>query len=425
MATEDEIIARRRQLLKWMSASPLLAVPGVSSLAAETGVFAPNRLPDPVLWSPRTFDRVIGNPKEAINVFDFEIAARAKVPPAHFGYMAAGIDDDATLRANREAFQKYYLRPRRLVDVSKVDTSVEIFGIKYDNPIFISPTGGNKAYHPDGELAVARAAKAGNHLEMLSTASTVSIDDIVSARGAPVWFQLYATSDRDVAYALTKRAENAGSQAVVVTVDRVGGRNQEALFRLRPTDTRDCKQCHSSAEGGGGSAGDRDRRPNYAGIDLSKARSMQSDNLTWDFIRQLRDKTKMKIVLKGILTHEDAKLAVEYGADGILVSNHGGRGEDNGRGAIDSLPEVIEAVNGRMPVIVDSGFRRGTDVVKALAMGATAAGIGRPYLWGLGAFGQPGVERVLELMRIETRAAMMQCGVRSVKELTKAFVGKF
>jgi hypothetical protein len=309
--------------------------------------------------------------------------------------------------------------------VSKVDTSVEIFGIKYDNPIFISPTGGNKAYHPDGELAVARAAKAGNHLEMLSTASTVSINDIVAARGAPVWFQLYATSDRDVAYALTKRAENAGSQAVVVTVDRVGGRNQEALFRLRPTDTRDCKQCHSSAEGGGGSAGDRDRRPNYAGIDLSKARSMQSDNLTWDFIRQLRDKTRMKIVLKGILTHEDAKLAVEYGADGILVSNHGGRGEDNGRGAIDSLPEVIEAVNGRMPVIVDSGFRRGTDVVKALAMGATAAGIGRPYLWGLGAFGQPGVERVLELMRIETRAAMMQCGVRSVKELTKAFVGKF
>jgi len=408
-----------------MSASPLLAMPGVSSLAAENAVFAPNRLPDPVMWSPRTFDNLISSPKDAINVFDFEAVARAKVPPAHFGYMAAGIDDDATLRANREAFLKYYLRPRRMVDVSKVDTSVEIFGIKYDSPIFISPTGGNKAYHPDGEAAVARAAKGGNHLEMLSTASTVSVDEIVKLRGAPVWFQLYATTDRDVAYALVKRAENAGSQAVVVTVDRVGGRNQEALFRLRRTDTRTCTNCHSSAEGGGGSGGDRDRRPNYAGIDLSKVRSMQSDNLTWEFIQQLRDKTKMKIVLKGILTHEDAKLAVEYGADGILVSNHGGRGEDNGRGAIDCLPEVIEAVNGRMPVIVDSGFRRGTDVVKALAMGATAAGIGRPYLWGLGAFGQPGVERVLQLMQIETRAAMMQCGVRSVKELNKAFVGKF
>ncbi len=423
MSSYDQTVARRRQFLQWMSASPLLAIPGVTSFAAENPVYAPNRLPDPIMWSPRTLDRLITSPKEAINVFDFEAVARSRVPPAHFGYMAAGIDDDVTLRANREAFLKFYLRPRRMVDVSKVDMSVEIFGIKYDNPIFISPTGGNKAYHADGEIAVSRAAKAGNHLQMLSTAATISINDAVAARGAPVWFQLYATSDRDIAYALVKRAENAGSQAVVVTVDRVGGRNQEALFRLRRGDYRECRVCHDSAEGGGG-GGNRDRRPNYDGIDLSKARSMQSDNLTWDFIRQLRDKTKMKIVLKGILTHEDAKLAVEYGADGILVSNHGGRGEDNGRGAIDSLPEVIEAVSGRMPVIVDSGFRRGTDVVKALAMGATAAGIGRPYLWGLGAFGQPGVERVLELLRIETRAAMQQCGVRSVKELTKAFVGK-
>ena len=337
--------------------------------------------------------------------------------------MAAGIDDDATLRANREAFLKYYLRPRCMVDVSKVDLSVEIFGIKYNNPIFISPTSGNKAYHADGEMAVSRAAKAGNHLPMLSTAATTSINDAVATRCAPVWFQLYATFDRDIAYALVKRAENAGSQAVVATVDRVGGRNQEALFRLRRGNNRDCKVCHESASGGGG-GGNRERRPNYDGIDLNSVASMQADNLTWDFIRQLRDRTKMKIVIKGILSGKDGKLAVDYGADALIVSNHGGRGEDNGRGAIEALPEVIEAVNGRMPVLVDSGFRRGTDVVKALAMGATAAGIGRPYLWGLGAFGQPGVERVLELTRIETRAAMMQCGVRSVKELTKAFVGR-
>jgi isopentenyl diphosphate isomerase/L-lactate dehydrogenase-like FMN-dependent dehydrogenase len=150
-----------------------------------------------------------------------------------------------------------------------------------------------------------------------------------------------------------------------------------------------------------------------------------SGSHTWDELARLRDRWKRAFVVKGVLHPEDAARLVKLGVDGMIVSNHGGRGEDNGRGAIDSLPEVIEAVNGRMPVIVDSGFRRGTDVVKALAMGATAAGIGRPYLWGLGAFGQPGVERVLELMRIETRAAMMQCGVRSVKELTKAFVGKF
>ena len=425
MASHDEIVARRRQFLKWMSASPLLAAPGVSPFAADgPAVSAPNRLPDPVMWSPRTFDKLIGSPKEAINVFDFEAVARANVPPAHFGYMAAGIDDDVTLRANREAFPKYYLRPRRLNDVSKMDTSVEIFGIKYNSPIFVSPTGGNRAYHADGELAVARAAKVGNHLEMLATGSTVSINEIIAARGAPVWFQLYATSSREVAWALVKRAENAGSQAVVVTVDRVGGRNQEALFRLRRTDNRNCVQCHESASGGGG-GGNRERRPNYDGIDLKNVASMQADNLTWDFIRQLRDKTKMKIVIKGILTGEDGKLAVDYGADALIVSNHGGRGEDSGRGTIEALPEVIDAVNDRMPVLVDSGFRRGTDVVKALAMGATAAGIGRPYLWGLGAFGQAGVERVLELMRIETRAAMQQCGVKNVKELNKAFVGKF
>ena len=273
-------------------------------------------------------------------------------------------------------------------------------------------------------MAVARAAKAGNHLEMLSTAATTSIDDAIKARGGPVWFQLYATTSFDVARALVKRAENAGSPVVAVTVDRVGGRNQETLFRLRRTDTRDCTECHESASGGGGS-GNRDRRPNYDGIDLSGVASMQSANMTWDFVRRLRDVTKMKIVLKGIVTGEDAALCVENGVDGILVSNHGGRGEDNGCGRRSTyLPEVVEAVKERIPVLIDSGFRRGTDVVKALAMGADAVGIGRPYLWGLGAFGQPGVERVLELLRIETRAAMQQCGARSIKDLTPAHVRK-
>jgi 4-hydroxymandelate oxidase len=151
-------------------------------------------------------------------------------------------------------------------------------------------------------------------------------------------------------------------------------------------------------------------------------RNTQSDNLNWDTIKRLRDATKMKIILKGILAYEDAALAADNGIDGIIVSNHGGRGEDNGRSTIDALPEIVDAVKGRMPIIIDSGFRRGTDVVKALAIGAQAVCIGRPYLWGLGAFGQPGVERVLELMRTETRAAMQQCGVRSVKELNSNFV---
>ena len=160
----------------------------------------------------------------------------------------------------------------------------------------------------------------------------------------------------------------------------------------------------------------------YDGIDLSAMTSMESSNMTWDFIKRLRDITRMKIVIKGILAHEDATLCVQNGVDGLIVSNHGGRGEDSGRSTIDALPEIVEVVGGRIPVLVDGGFRRGTDVVKALAIGARAVCIGRPYLWGLGAFGQPGVERVLEIMRVETRAAMQQCGVSVVKQLNPAFV---
>jgi isopentenyl diphosphate isomerase/L-lactate dehydrogenase-like FMN-dependent dehydrogenase len=371
-----------------------------------------------MIWMPAD-SRLIKSPKDAINVFDFEPVARKNVPPAHFGYMASGIDDEITLRANREGFLKFQLRPRRLNDVSKVDMSIELFGAKYDSPIFVCPTGGNKFLHPDGEVAVAKAARIGNHLQILSTSANDSVDDVTKARGAPVWFQLYASPQWEVAQALIKRAEAAGCPVLVVTVDRIGGRNQETLFRLMREDTRECSGCHDRTS----FAKRASRRHNYDGIDLSGITgSGESSNLSWATVTRMRDITKMKIVLKGILTSEDAELAAQNGMDGIIVSNHGGRGEDNGRSTIDALPEIIAAVNGRMTVIVDSGFRRGTDVVKALAMGAHAAGIGRPYLWGLGAFGQEGVERVLDLVRTETRAAMQQCGVRSVKELNPSFV---
>jgi isopentenyl diphosphate isomerase/L-lactate dehydrogenase-like FMN-dependent dehydrogenase len=252
---------------------------------------------------------------------------------------------------------------------------------------------------------------------MLSTSATTSVEDCTAARGAPIWFQLYASPKWEVAEALVKRAERAGCPVVAVTVDRVGGRNQETFFRLRRTDTRDCKTCHTP-----GVQGSVKRKPNYDGIDLSGLSNTQSANMTWDFIKRLRGITKMKIVIKGILTAEDAALAVSNGVDGIIVSNHGGRGEDSGRATIDVLPEVVDAVKGRIVVLVDGGFRRGTDVCKALAMGANAVGVGRPYLWGLGAFGEPGVAKVLELLRTETQAAMAQCGVKAVKEFTPAFV---
>jgi 4-hydroxymandelate oxidase len=415
MSSDAIQIASRRRFLQFLAASPLLAASDLAAFAAER----PGLLPDPMLWGPRALDKLISNPKEAINVFDFEPVAFKNVPPAHFGYMASGIDDETTLRANREGFQKFVLRPRRLVDVSKVDTSIELFGQKYDSPIAISPTGGHKGYHADGESGVARAAKAGNHLQLLSTQATTSVEDTTAARGAPIWFQLYATNKFEVATHHVKRAERAGCIAVAVTVDRSGGRNQEALARLQRTDTRNCRDCHDNSS----ISTSNKRKPAYDGLDVSGLTNIQSSTMSWDYIKRLREQTKMKMVLKGIITWEDAKLAAEAGIDAIIVSNHGGRSEDGGPSTIESLPEIIQ-VAGSMPVLIDSGFRRGSDVVKALCMGAKAVCVGRPYLWGLGAFGQPGVERVLEILRTETRAQIQQMGAPSVKHLTPAMVRK-
>jgi 4-hydroxymandelate oxidase len=412
----DQATSRRR-FLQFLAGSPLLAAGGSSAFAGE-GAIPGARLPDPLMWAPMRAEELIASPMEAINVFDFEPVCRKNVPPAHFGYMASGIDDEVTLRANREGFLKFQLRPRRLVDVSKVDMSVEILGAKYDSPIVLAPVGGQKSFHDEGEVACARAAKTGNHLQILSTSTTSGVEEVTTARGAPIWYQLYATNKWDVAKAFVTRAEKAGCPVVAVTIDRNGGRNQETLFRLRRTDTRDCNTCHDRSSLQANQA----RRSMYQDVDLSGLTNLQSSAMTWDFFKRLRDTTKMKIVLKGILAWEDAVLAADAGLDGIIVSNHGARSEDSGRSTIDALPEIVEAVKGRMPILVDSGFRRGSDVVKALCMGATAVCVGRPYIWGLGAFGQPGVERVLELLRIETYAMMQQVGASSVKQLVPAMV---
>jgi 4-hydroxymandelate oxidase len=404
----------RRRFLKFLAGSPLFAGGAVSASAGES----PSKLPDPMLWAPQNLEELIKTPKEAINVFDFEPVCRKNVPPAHFGYMASGIDDEVTLRSNREGFLKFQLRPRRLVDVSKVDTSTEILGVKYDTPIVLAPVGGQRSFHDEGELASARGAKAGNHLQILSTATSTGVEDVTAARGAPIWYQLYATNKWEVAQAMVKRAENAGCLAVAVTVDRSGGRNQETLFRMRSSDTRDCNACHDRST----LQSNLRTRAMYQGLDLTGLRNTQSSAMTWEFFKRLRDTTKMKIVIKGILAWEDAVLAADNGIDAIIVSNHGARSEDSGRSTIDALPEIIEAVNGRMPILVDSGFRRGSDIVKAMCMGASAVCVGRPYIWGLGAFGQAGVERVLELLRIEFHAMMQQVGAPTIKHLVPAMV---
>ena len=408
--------ASRRRFMQFLAGSPLCAAATGSALAQT--LLPGSRLPDPLMWAPLDAGKLIKDPKQAINVFDFEPVMRQNVPPAHFGYMASGIDDEVTLRANRQDFLKFQLRPRRLVDVSKVDMSADILGVKYSSPIIVAPVGGQKSFHAEGEIATAKGAKAGNHLMILSTATTSSVEDVTAARGAPVWYQLYATNKWEVARAMVTRAEKAGCPVVAVTVDRSGGRNQETLFRLQRTDTRQCAGCHDRSS----LQANMKRRSMYEGLDLTGLTNTQSSNMTWDFLKRLRDTTKMKIVLKGILAHEDARLAVERGMDAIIVSNHGARSEDSGRATIDALPEIVEAVGGRMPVLVDSGFRRGTDIAKALAMGAQGVCIGRPYIWGLGAFGQPGVERVLELLRVELHAIMQQVGAPSIRQLTPAMV---
>jgi isopentenyl diphosphate isomerase/L-lactate dehydrogenase-like FMN-dependent dehydrogenase len=399
----------RRRFFQFLAASPLLAHTDARAQIES--------LPDPSVWAPRLIDKLIESPRDALDVFDFELVAHRKVPPAHFGYLASGVDDEVTLRANREGFQKFQLRPRRLVDVGKLDTKMELFGETYRSPIVLCPTGSNKAFHEDGELAVARAARIGDHLEMLSTVATTSIEDAIKTRGRPVWFQLYPTDSWPVAEALARRAENAGAGAIVVTVDVITRQNWETLYRLQRNDSRECSSCHQRTMQSFVS-----RKPNFSGINLSGVNTTSHSTLTWSFVKRLRDTVKTRLLVKGLMTAEDAKLAVEHGLDGIVVSNHGGRAEDHGRSTIDALPEIVQAVGGKLPVIIDSGFRRGTDIVKALALGATAVGIGRPYLWGLGAFGQTGVERVLDILQGELRAVMMQVGTPTLKDLTSAFV---
>ena len=368
---------------------------------------------------------LIGSASEALNVFDFEPVARKKLPPAHWGYLATGTDDDETIRANREGFTRWDLHPRRLVDVSHIDTSVKMLGTTWETPIVINPIGSQRAFHPEGEIAVARAAKARGHLQVLSTVATSSIEDVIAARGAPVWFQLYGRTDWNETKQMVKRAETAGAPAVVFTVDLIGGSNRETMLRAQTIDTRNCENCHAGGRPrpgieGGGMPQDTRRKPMVAGIESGGARDVMP--LTWDFVKRLRDSTSMKVFLKGIVTREDAELAMENGVSGVFVSNHGGRAENSGRATITSLPEVVAGVRGRGVVICDGGFRRGTDIFKAHALGATAIGIGRPYIWGLAAFGQEGVETVLALLRRELVTVMKQAGTTSIAKITKSYI---
>jgi 4-hydroxymandelate oxidase len=435
MNRATELIRTRRKFLRMLSASPLLASPGIfagsfASLLAASEVTEKKFLG--WLDSFQQSDEVISSPDQAFDVMDFEAAARKVLPPAHFGYLATGVDDDGTVRANSEGYSRIQIRARRLVDVEDIDMSVKLLGTKWKTPIVLSPVSAQKAFHPEGEVAVARAARATGHLMMLSTAATSSIEDVTAAAGAPVWQQLYPTNVWEVGRAIVKRAEAAGSPAIVLTVDLQEGSNRETLFRAQRVDKRECSVCHQSAytgyaqgrprSGSGGYAQFVARKPMFDGLDVSKVTATHPLNMNWDYVKRLRDKVTVKLLLKGIVTREDAQLAVEHGVDGLMVSNHGGRAEETLRPTIESLPEVIEGVAGKVPVIVDGGVRRGTDIFKALALGASAVGIGRPHSWGLAAFGQPGVEAVLEILRREFRTIMRQAGTTSIDMITRNYV---
>lgn len=373
----------------------------------------------PALFAFGEDDSFIASAAEALDVFDFERLARAKLPPAHWGYLETGVDGDATLRANDAGFSNYSLRVRRLVDISRIDTSVTLFGTTWQSPIFLDPVGSQRAFHADGEIASAKAARSKNHLQILSTVSSTDVEDVSAARGEPVWYQLYPTDQWPLTLALVRRVEAAGCPVLVLTVDLQGGSNRVALARAIPRDPRDCTACHTSSTR---LADEIAPKPMFRGLDVQAVEDLTPPNMSWDYVKRLRDIWPRKLVVKGLVTREDALLAVDHGVDGIIVSNHGGRAEDSGRASIDSLAEVAPAVAGRVPVLMDGGVRRGADVFKALALGADAVGIGRPYIWGLASFGQEGVERVLEILQSELTGNMRQAGTRSVAEIDASHV---
>jgi len=392
-------VEARREFIKFLAASPYVAMLG--------GVSA---------FLPQSASELITDPAKALNVFDFEEVAHRKVMPGHWAYMASGVDDDATLRANREGFRHVQLRPRRLRDATKVDMRVELFGTMYSSPIFLCPTGGEKSFFPGGELAVAQAARARGALQVLSTMTSTAVEDVNKALGRPVWQQLYAPSSWDACQQLLRRVEAAGCSVIALTVDNTTGRNSETFLRTRPKDLTQCSACHKDGPGPGMS-----ERPMFDGINMTGVR-VPNPAMDWAFVERLRKFWKGKFIIKGIDTREDARLCLEQGIDGILVSNHGGRATETGRATVEALPEVVTEVGNRIPVFVDGGFRRGTDVFKALALGARAVGIGRPFLWGLGAFGQNGVDRVLEILQGELKLVMGNCGTQTVADITRAYI---
>lgn len=356
-----------------------------------------------------------------INITDFEILARDRMEGSAYDYYCGGAGDERTLVRNQAAFSRITVWPRVLVDVSRIDTSVTLLGHELSLPIALAPTAFNKLAHPEGEQAAARAAGAAGTLMTASTISTCTLEETAAAASGPLWFQLYVYKDRAVTRELVARAEAAGYSAIVLTVDTpVLGRRERDVrsgFLLPPElSIRNLETCRSVVEGATRwTAGSSFSAYIHALIDPS---------LSWSAVEWLRSLTTLPVLLKGIVRPDDARRAVGAGAAGIVVSNHGGRQMDRAPATIEALPGVVEAVDGRIEVLLDGGVRRGVDVLAALAFGARAVLIGRPYLWGLAVAGEQGVAQVLELLRAELALAMALAGAPTIADITRDLVSQ-
>jgi 4-hydroxymandelate oxidase len=352
-----------------------------------------------------------------INIHDLERGARETVEGMVFDYYAAGAHDEITARENRAAFDRLALLPRVMVDVATRDMSIDLLGVRHPTPMLVAPMAMQRLAHPDGELATARAAGRLGIGMVVSTVSTTPIEEVCGATRAPVWFQLYVYPDKSLTQRLVERAERAGAQALVLTVDTpVLGRRERDVrneFRLPPG----LQLAHEMP-------GDSQVLPHVrveSGLAVHAA-GMLNPSLTWKDVEWLRSITSMPVLLKGVMRGGDARRAVEHGASAIIVSNHGGRQLDTALPTITALPAVANAVAGRIPVLLDGGIRRGTDILKALALGASAVLVGRAVLWGLCCSGEAGVHHALSILRSELDLAMALCGARTIPEITPDLV---
>lgn len=359
-----------------------------------------------------SFQEASPNPFAGIaSVMDFEPRARERISHIAYEFISGGAGDELSLKWNREAYDKIRLRPRVLVDVSKLDTTVRLFGQTLAHPILLAPTAYHKLLHPEGEVETARGAGSVDTTMVVSSFATTAVEDIARAATKPLWFQLYVQPDRGFTRSLVERAEAAGCQAICVTVDTplAGARNREERAGFRLPAGMDIPHLRGLPTAGARNA------PREGEI----FNAILDPTLTWKDIEWLRSFAKVPVLLKGVLNPDDADQAARLGVSGIIVSNHGARNLDTVPATIDALPGVVQKVAGRMPVLVDGGIRRGTDVLKAIAMGANAVLIGRPYLFALGVAGASGVARTVTILRRELQIAMALTGRRSIAEIDK------